>query len=106
VVIRNAVVVTCGSVRQMSNKGGHKFAIRICRGDSSDPEPPWKVQTRKIMIDGKQVSMTRTWEQWHFSNVYCQDVVWWLEPKDVVICKLHWELQTVSNPSIALSIAK
>ena len=84
----------CDTQDEVEEKGGSRHAIRVCRGDATDPPIPWKSKTKTITMDGQRTKVTRTWEQWHFSVVYGQEVVWHIEPANAMICTLHWELQT------------
>lgn len=78
---------------EVESKGGIKFAVRVCRGDSSDPPPPWQSQTRTAVRGGVSARQAMTWDQWHYNVVYGQDVVWQVEPACAILCTLHWDLQ-------------
>ena len=86
----------CETEDEVREKGGEQHAIRVCRGDATDPEIPRGKQnmTKTILVDGKETRVKRSWQQWHKNTKYGLELVWWIEPVWVAICVLHWELQT------------
>ena len=83
----------CDTEEDVAAKGGAGFAIRVCRGDPSDPDIPWKSKKRTISVAGRNTAITRTWDQWHYNVVYGQEVIWHVEPSVALLCTLHMDLQ-------------
>ena len=84
----------CHTDDEVRERGGPEAAIRVCR-DGDFPERPWTSKKRTVIVDGKQVTLTQTWEQWHYGIKYGQEVVFFAEPQTAILCNLHRKLQTL-----------